>query len=286
MAAAGHYYSFIKVRTTPETVESGSAGKWFLFNDSEVTETQLTDAFMEHEFFGGKYTPDEEDVMVGGSWWQAVGGHRNTATITSYSLGCALLCLPSLIPLANPVPRPSPSLTPTLTYSFGLGHGSLTSVAVLPSPPPRRQSSERERHWNAYLVFYERRDVTEALAAGRRPATLVKSRTVSEGSASPVPGAGGGDGSSGMLAAVVEKDQKDQEKERVREKEKERHSGGQRPRSGSASSDSSTASSASLVTRMNQLLVSGNSSAVFHGRMPESILTAVREDNIQFAHQR
>jgi len=37
---------------------------------------------------------------------------------------------------------------------------------------------------------------------------------------------------------------------------------------------------------MNQLLVSGNSSAVFHGRMPESILTAVREDNIQFAHQR
>lgn len=127
------------------------------------------------------------------------------------------------------------------------------------------QVGERERNWNAYLVLYERKDVTEALAAGRQPATLVKTR------------APGADGPGPKSAAAADAAALPTVAETSR---------GQRQRSGSGSSDSSTASSASLVTRMNQLMLTGNSSGVFQSRMPDSIQTAVREDNIQFSHQR
>lgn len=36
MASAGHYYSFVRIRSTPETRANGTAGKWFKFNDEEV----------------------------------------------------------------------------------------------------------------------------------------------------------------------------------------------------------------------------------------------------------
>jgi ubiquitin carboxyl-terminal hydrolase 9/24 len=53
-ATAGHYYSFIRERD-----DDGKPGGalWHQFNDKEVTPWVRTDAEMENQFFGGKYTP-------------------------------------------------------------------------------------------------------------------------------------------------------------------------------------------------------------------------------------
>jgi ubiquitin carboxyl-terminal hydrolase 9/24 len=40
-ASAGHYYTYIRVRKTPETVRSGMAGRWLKFNDDSVTEEKV-----------------------------------------------------------------------------------------------------------------------------------------------------------------------------------------------------------------------------------------------------
>lgn len=49
-AAAGHYYSYIRVRKTPETVESGMADRWLKFNDDSVTEEKVSGSFSTKAF--------------------------------------------------------------------------------------------------------------------------------------------------------------------------------------------------------------------------------------------
>ncbi len=63
MANAGHYYSFIRVRDPPGA-EGPNHGKWFEFNDTLVKPVSMTDAEMETQFFGGKYTPDVGDYYA------------------------------------------------------------------------------------------------------------------------------------------------------------------------------------------------------------------------------
>lgn len=58
-ANAGHYYAFIKDRRDG-SAGSGSADKWFKFNDTTVEMVEMTPQFMEAELFGGKYTAKVE----------------------------------------------------------------------------------------------------------------------------------------------------------------------------------------------------------------------------------
>jgi hypothetical protein len=63
LASAGHYYSFIRVRDPPGA-EGPHHGKWVEFNDTVVKFVSMTDAEMEAQFFGGKYTPDVGDYYA------------------------------------------------------------------------------------------------------------------------------------------------------------------------------------------------------------------------------
>jgi ubiquitin carboxyl-terminal hydrolase 9/24 len=68
-ATGGHYYSFICDRST---------GRWLKFDDSDVTEYELTDAKMKKDFFGGTYKTTVWDPQQQRSvlrekerWWNA-----------------------------------------------------------------------------------------------------------------------------------------------------------------------------------------------------------------------
>ncbi|KAF2363147.1 Peptidase C19 ubiquitin carboxyl-terminal hydrolase [Trinorchestia longiramus] len=54
-AAAGHYYSYIKDRRG-DSLTNPNKGRWFKFNDTTVEAVEMTQAMLEHEFFGGQYT--------------------------------------------------------------------------------------------------------------------------------------------------------------------------------------------------------------------------------------
>lgn len=123
-ASGGHYYSYILHRPTSNANNVGSSGgKWYKFDDGDVTECKMDDEEeMKNQCFGGEYMGEVFDHVVKRMsyrrqkrWWNAYIlfytkeeidiSNRMSELVLSESITSSLNSHSSVIPMPTPIER-------------------------------------------------------------------------------------------------------------------------------------------------------------------------------------